>query len=454
MAPVDPARAGVPDHGERRHLHPRRGTGSGRGAGGRRASDDAAPGSHRRPPGRGRGAARRDRARGGARSGLGAGPSARGRSRPGRAGSRDPRAYGARKHRGAGRAGPAHGGRGAGGRRPSGLGGLGAGGGAGDAVMAERGGADTILPRLAGGSTVTVGSFGGGHLGHQAVLREIAGRAEAAGRASVLVTFEPHPLEVVNPQAAPPLLTTGPERREVLAQTPLDYAYFLRFDRQVAGLSPEEFVRDVLLGRLGMRELVIGHDHGFGRGRSGDVETLRRLGGRYGFEVDVVPAVDVGEQHVSSSRIRRAVAGGDLPTAARMLGRPYQVSGVVGPGERRGRQIGVPTINLADVPPQKLLPPDGVYAVRVEWRGGRAGGMMNQGPKPTFADGRRTLEAHLFDFEGDLYGEWVRLEWVERLRDVERFPSVEALKEQLQRDRTRARAVLAGAGPDPSISHA
>jgi riboflavin kinase / FMN adenylyltransferase len=304
------------------------------------------------------------------------------------------------------------------------------------------------LPLLSGGSTVTVGSFDGVHLGHQAVLREIAARAGAAGRASVLVTFEPHPLEVVNPQAAPPLLTTGPERREILAQTPLDYALFLRFDRQLAGYSPEEFVTRVLLDRCGTRELVIGHDHGFGRGRSGDVETLRRLGAVYGFEVDVVGAVDLGDQHVSSSRIRRAVAGGDLATAARMLGRPYQVSGLVGHGERRGRLLGVPTINLTGVPPQKLLPPDGVYAVRVEWRGGRAGGMMNQGPRPTVQDSRRSLEAHLFDFDGDLYGEWVRVEWVERLRDVERFASLEALQQQLQRDRARALAVLASrAGP-------
>jgi riboflavin kinase/FMN adenylyltransferase len=305
------------------------------------------------------------------------------------------------------------------------------------------------LPPLSGGSTVTVGSFDGVHLGHQAVLREIAARAGAAGRASVLVTFEPHPLEVVNPQAAPPLLTTGPERREMLAQTPLDYALFLRFDRQLAGYSPEEFVTRVLLDRCGTRELVIGHDHGFGRGRSGDVETLRRLGRQHGFEVDVVGAVDFGDQHVSSSRIRRAVAGGDLVTAARMLGRPYQVSGVVGHGERRGRLLGVPTINLTGVPPQKLLPPDGVYAVRVEWRGGRAGGMMNQGPRPTVQDSRRSLEAHLFDFDGDLYGEWVRVEWVERLRDVERFASLEALQQQLQRDRARALAVLAASGAGP-----
>jgi riboflavin kinase/FMN adenylyltransferase len=305
------------------------------------------------------------------------------------------------------------------------------------------------LPPLARGSIVTVGSFDGVHLGHQAVLREIARRAADAGRASVLVTFEPHPLEVVNPQAAPPLLTTGPERREAFAQTPLDYALFLRFDRRLAALTPEEFVRGVLLQRCAMRELVIGHDHGFGRGRSGDVDTLRQLGAELGFAVDVVDAVDVGEQHVSSSRIRRAVAGGDLATAARMLGRPYSVSGVVGEGERRGRLLGVPTINLSDVPPQKLLPPDGVYAVRVEWRGGRAGGMMNQGPRPTFQDGRRTLEAHLFGFEGNLYGEWVRIEWVERLRDVERFASVEQLQQQLERDRSRAQAVLA-ARPDPS----
>jgi riboflavin kinase / FMN adenylyltransferase len=302
---------------------------------------------------------------------------------------------------------------------------------------------------------VTVGSFDGMHLGHQAVLREIAERASAAGRASVLVTFEPHPLEIVNPQAAPPILTTGPERGEFLAQTAIDYVVLLRFDRRMAGLSPEEFVKEILLDRCQTRELVIGHDHGFGRGRSGDVETLRRLGTVHGFEVDVVPAVDVGDQHVSSSRIRRAVAGGDLASAARMLGHPYRVSGRVVEGERRGRQIGVPTINLGDIPPRKLLPPDGVYAVRVEWRGGRSGGMMNQGARPTFRDKRRVLEAHLFDFDGDLYDEWVRVEWIERLRDVQSFASVEALKHQLERDRSRALAVLSAAEPNPSrVTHA
>jgi riboflavin kinase / FMN adenylyltransferase len=311
------------------------------------------------------------------------------------------------------------------------------------------------LPRLAQGATVTVGSFDGVHLGHQAVLREIDRRARAAGRASVLVTFDPHPLEVVNPGAAPPLLTTGPERLEILAQSPLDYVLLLRFDRHLADLTPEGFVQEVLLDRCGVRELVIGHDHGFGRGRSGDVDTLRRLGASHGFGVDVVDPVDLGGQHVSSSRIRRAVAGGDLATAAAMLGRPYGVVGRVGQGERRGRLLGVPTINLNELSPRKLLPPDGVYAVEVEWRGGRAGGMMNQGPRPTFQDGRRILEAHLFGFEGDLYGEWVRVEWVERLRDIQRFDSVEHLKKQLQHDRARAMAALDRAQSNPSrVLHA
>src|SRR5215208_6405738 len=306
------------------------------------------------------------------------------------------------------------------------------------------------LPHLPNGSTVTVGAVDGVHLGHQAVLVEIGRRARAAGRVSVLVTFDPHPLEVVNPDAAPPLLTTGAERLEILAQSPLDYVLILRFDRYLAGLSPEEFVREVLLQRCAVRELVIGHDHGFGRGRSGDVETLRYIGGLEGFQVDVVEPVDFGGQHVSSSRIRRAVAGGDLRSAGAMLGRPYGVVGRVGQGERRGRLLGVPTINLTEISPRKLLPPDGIYAVQVEWRGGGGGGMMHQGSRPTFHDGRRTLEAHLFDFDGDLYGEWVRIQWVERLRDIERFDSIEALQQQLERDRSRARAVLAAAGPASS----
>jgi riboflavin kinase/FMN adenylyltransferase len=309
-----------------------------------------------------------------------------------------------------------------------------------------------LLPPTPEGTVVTVGTFDGVHLGHLAVLREIAARAGAADRKSVLVTFEPHPLEVVNPQAAPPLLTTAPERREVLALTGLDYVVFLRFDRRLADYTPEQFVREILIGRCGMRELVIGHDHGFGRGRSGDVETLRRLGASDGFAVDVVGAVELGGHAVSSTAIRRAVAGGDLKSAARLLGRPYTLSGRVVRGAGRGRTIGVPTINVGEYSERKLLPPDGVYAARVEWAGGQAGGMLNQGPKPTFGDNRRSVEVHLFGVDADLYGGWVRVEWVERLRDVQSFHSVEELQLQLKRDRVGALNALARQAPliDPS----
>ena len=314
-----------------------------------------------------------------------------------------------------------------------------------------------LLPPDVDQTVVTVGTFDGVHLGHLAVLREIASRARAAGRHSLLVTFEPHPLEVVNPQAAPLLLTTGPERREVLAQTELDYAVFLRFDRTLAGYEPERFVREILLQRCRMKELVIGHDHGFGRGRTGDVETLSRLGATDGFAVDIVGPVMVGGHAVSSTAIRRAVAGGDLGTARRLLGRPYAVSGRVVPGAGRGRTLGIPTINVGEVPDRKLLPPDGVYAAIVEWRNGRAGGMLNQGPRPTFGEAGRTLEINLFGVEENLYGDWVRVEWVERLREVRSFTSAAALKKQLERDRAVALDALARHRPDVignSASHA
>lgn len=298
-------------------------------------------------------------------------------------------------------------------------------------------------------SVVTVGSFDGVHPGHRAVIAEIASRARAARTQCVVVTFEPHPLEVVNPHAAPPLLTPGSERLAALATTEADRVMVLRFDRALAALSPEAFVCDVLLRRLDMTELVIGHDHGFGRGRSGDESTLRALGARHGFAVHVVQAVDAANGHVSSTRIRRAVAGGDLERAAQLLGRRYSVSGVVVPGAGRGRALGVPTLNLGGVPPQKLLPPDGVYAVQVETRRGRFGGMMNQGGRPTFDEAPRTLEAHLFDFTGSLYDERVRVTWIARLRDVRRFAGPGDLVAQLAQDSADARAALAWAQQEP-----
>ena len=292
------------------------------------------------------------------------------------------------------------------------------------------------------GAVVTCGTFDGVHRGHQAVLAEIVKRAQARGLESVLVTFEPHPLEVVNPPAAPKLLTLPDEKREALARTGVGRIEVLPFTPELARLAPEQFVRDVLRGRFGMRELVLGYDHGFGRGRSGDVEVVRRLGAQDGFAVDVVDAVREDGQPISSTLIRAAVAHGELDFARRWLGRRYSVRGIVERGAGRGRTIGVPTANLAAPDPRKLLPPDGVYAVRVETRGKRYGGMMNQGPRPTFGVGVRGLEIHLFDFAGELHGETLNVEWVRRLREVRKFASREALVAQLEQDRAAARSSL------------
>ncbi|HXQ30178.1 MAG TPA: bifunctional riboflavin kinase/FAD synthetase [Gemmatimonadales bacterium] len=291
-------------------------------------------------------------------------------------------------------------------------------------------------------TVVTVGSFDGVHRGHQAVLAELVAQARVRGLVSVAIALDPHPLEIVNPPAAPRLLTLREEKAELLRATGVDRIEFLAFTPELARLAPEEFTRAVLLGRFGMRELVLGHDHGFGRNRAGDVELMRTLGQDAGFGVDVVPPVRDDGQPVSSTLIRAALAHGDLRDAERWLGRPYGLRSQVERGEGRGRQIGVPTLNLSRPDTRKLLPPDGVYAVWVWWRNARYGGMMNQGPRPTFGLADPGLEVHVFDFDRDLYGETVTVEWARRLRDVQRFPSREALVAQLARDADAARAAL------------
>ncbi|HXV85446.1 MAG TPA: bifunctional riboflavin kinase/FAD synthetase [Gemmatimonadales bacterium] len=310
--------------------------------------------------------------------------------------------------------------------------------------------ADEARRRLVRGPTVvTVGGFDGVHVGHRQVLHHMAGAAHRLGARSVLVTFEPHPLQVVNPPAAPLLLTVSAERREILAQCELDVVVFLRFTAELSHYTPDAFVH-LLLRLLDVKQLVIGEDHGFGRGRAGDVATLRRLGATLGFAVDVVPPVLVDGRPVSSSHIRRAVAGGDLQTARRLLGRAYSVAATVVPGAGRGRSVGYRTLNLRLPDAPKLLPPDGVYAVHTEWLGGRSGGMMHIGPRPTFADHQRSLEVHLLDADADLYGAHVKVSWVARLRDVMHFPSADALKRQLDRDFQAARSALTASGAPTS----
>jgi riboflavin kinase/FMN adenylyltransferase len=300
-----------------------------------------------------------------------------------------------------------------------------------------------MLPAHVDTTVVTVGTFDGVHLGHIDVLTRLAARARETGRASVLLTFEPHPLELLKPAAAPMLLTTRDEKLAAIATTGIDYVAVLPFTRELADHSAEQFVDLLLRDRFRMAELLIGHDHGFGRGRAGDVDTLRELGAERGFAVDVVAPVETSDgQAVSSTRIRAAVAAGDLVSAESALGRRYSVSGRVVAGEARGRALGYPTINVLPESERKLLPPDGVYAVHVETPRGGFGGMLNLGGRPTFGDERRTIEAHLFDASGDFYGCVVQVGFVARLRDTKRFDSVADLMAQLADDETGARRAL------------
>lgn len=299
------------------------------------------------------------------------------------------------------------------------------------------------LPPDVQATVVTVGTFDGVHRGHRDVLDRLVARGRALGLRTVLVTFEPHPMEVVNPAAAPLMLTLGEEKREVLAESGIDYLAVVPFTPTLARYAAEEFVMRVLRERFNMEYLLMGYDHGFGRNREGDVEVLQALGAREGFRVEVVPPVSIGDgRPISSTSIRRAIAGGDLERAAHGLGRPYALGGRVVKGAARGRGLGFPTINLAPPSPRKLLPPQGVYAVRVQTPGGAHGGMLNLGPRPTFGDPSVGVEAHLFDTSGDWYGASVRVDFIARLRDTQKFATPAALVAQLRRDEDDARRVL------------
>ncbi len=294
------------------------------------------------------------------------------------------------------------------------------------------------LPPQAKGTAITVGTFDGVHKGHFAVLNHLCAAAEREGLLSVLVTFDPHPLKIVRPEAAPRLLTTPNEKKEILTVSGLDYAVFLPFTRSLSLYLPEEFVRDVLIERFRLRRLVVGYDHGFGRGRSGDPDTVRGIGEEYGIDVEIVgPELSDGEP-ISSTLIRQALLEGDMELAAAGLGRPYSLSGIVVHGEGRGRTLGFATANLGVDQADKLLPREGIYAVRAAARSHLGPGLLHLGPRPTFQGSPPSIELHLLDFDADLYGEQVRVEFLTRLRDVRPFASAAERVEQMRRDREAA----------------
>jgi len=289
------------------------------------------------------------------------------------------------------------------------------------------------------GCVATIGNFDGVHLGHQAVLGQLAEKADALCLPLVVVTFEPQPQEFFAQGNFPPRLTRFREKAQALRRYAVDRVLCLRFNTRFALQSPEIFIDTLLVNGLGVRYLVIGDDFRFGRDRAGDFAMLKTAGERHGFEVVNMHTFALDGARVSSTRIRQALAVGDLNEAEKLLGRPYRMSGRVAHGDKRGRLIGFPTANI--YLHRKATPVSGVFVVEMFGVGGEpVAGVANVGTRPT-VDGTRTLlEVHLFDFQGDIYGAHVHVDFLHKLRDERRFESFEALKEQILRDAEQARA--------------
>jgi riboflavin kinase / FMN adenylyltransferase len=289
-------------------------------------------------------------------------------------------------------------------------------------------------------SAVALGVFDGVHLGHRAILGAAVAHARATGAPALACTFEPNPLEVLQPDRAPLPITTLDERLDLIAACGVDGTIVLTFTRELAAVEPEAFVKDVLVDRLAARQVVVGFNHRFGRAARGDAALLRELGERMGFNVDVVAPLTVDGVPVSSTAIRAALGRGDVDAAARMLGRPYTLPGTVVAGAGRGRTLGFPTANVA--PGRPVLVAPGVYACTFEVGGQARRAVVNVGVRPTFGEATLAVEAYLLDFSGDLYGQTVQLTFVSRVREERRFPTVDALRAQIADDVETARRRL------------
>lgn len=286
-------------------------------------------------------------------------------------------------------------------------------------------------------SALTVGNFDGLHLGHQAIVRAVVGRARALDAVAAAVTFDPHPLKLLRPGKAPPLVSTLAQRLAGLEQMGLDAVLVLTFDLALSRLAPEDFVRRILIEGMRMRAILVGGNFRFGHRQAGDVAVLKELGRRWGFAVENVAPVVVSGQVVSSTAVRQAVSEGRVGEAAQLLGRPFALTGEIRPGSGRGQKLVFPTLNLA--PEQELLPRIGVYATEVRVAGGLYRAATNVGVRPTFDAGGITVESHLFDFSETLSAGAMEVGFWERLRDERKFSGPEELRAQISEDIHRAK---------------
>lgn len=287
---------------------------------------------------------------------------------------------------------------------------------------------------------LTLGNFDGVHLGHQAIFKKVIARARELQGTSIAFTFEPHPLKVLAPERSPKLLSTFHAKMKLIAEAGIDIVICADFTREFADQNPEDFARAVLCEKIGVKEVYVGYDYTFGKGREGSIASLKKMGSICGFHVEEVEAVQVDGKVPSSSAIRELISGGKVEDAARLLGRYYAIEGEIVHGSRRGHELGFPTANLRT--PNERIPANGVYAVRAEVEGRRYQGVAAIGVRPTFETGFFSIEVFLFDFEGELYGKQMEVAFVRYLREEKKFPDAKTLIDQMQRDVDEAKKAL------------
>jgi riboflavin kinase/FMN adenylyltransferase len=288
---------------------------------------------------------------------------------------------------------------------------------------------------------ITIGSFDGVHRGHRAIFDRMITLAQSLNGEPVVFTFSEHPRKLLTPHTPPKILTTATEKIHAIEKAGISNIVMMPFTHEIASLTAEEFLYKIVFYHIGKAHIVVGYDHAFGKGRQGDFEFLKGLSMREGFIVERVDPVCIQSRPVSSSWIRTEIEDGNIALANMLLGRPYPLSGTVVKGQMRGRLLGYPTANIAH-DPDKIIPKDGVYAVKVFVKGNVHHGMLNIGTNPTFENTERTIEVHIFDFNVDIYGENIEVFFVERIRDEKRFSSVTELKEQLHNDKLTSEKIL------------
>lgn len=299
-------------------------------------------------------------------------------------------------------------------------------------------------------SVLTVGTFDGVHAGHKVLINSVLEKAKERSARSVIVTFDPHPRDIINPgKSGIKLLSTLEEKRELLADLGIDLMVVIPFDRDFSLLTSQEFVKEIIWKKIGVSEFVIGYDHQFGKDREGSIDTVQNLGKELGFDAHIVSKQEIENRTVSSTAIRTALQkDGDVKLASKLLERNYLLNGTIVHGDKRGKKIGYPTANIQAESKRKVVPKNGVYAVWVRVDNQYYPAMMNIGVRPTFDGDETTLEVNIFEFNEDIYGKNIQVQFVDRIRDEKQFEGIEQLKAQLEKDKKSTKEILNNISPD------